>query len=220
MMRTIEIEQNPYIGVLSATNDKWTLIPDHVSKKEGKVFHEVLGTEVISCNISSLSLLGTLVAMNSDSIIVPYDIDFMHETDKLDINITNTFKTRFNAFGNNILINDHFALVHKGYSKSDISKLADIFDVEIEKGSIAGLSTVGTAAVVTNKGMLVHPLTQEEELDFLQNAFKVECEIGTANFGVGNVGACLVANSKGAVIGSPTTGIELGKIEDALKLYT
>jgi translation initiation factor 6 (eIF-6) len=32
------------------------------------------------------------------------------------------------------------------------------------------------------------------------------------------IGACCVANSKGAVAGTPSTGIELGRLEDALGL--
>lgn len=42
--------------------------------------------------------------------------------------------------------------------------------------------------------------------------------IGTVNHGVPYVGAGMVANGKGAIMGSKTTGIEMGRIEDALDL--
>ena len=43
--------------------------------------------------------------------------------------------------------------------------------------------------------------------------------IGTINHGVPFIGSGLVANSKGALVGDLTTGIELGRIEEALNLF-
>jgi translation initiation factor 6 len=40
--------------------------------------------------------------------------------------------------------------------------------------------------------------------------------IGTVNHGDPMIGTGLVANSKGAIIGRNTTGIEMGRIEEAL----
>jgi len=136
-----------------------------------------------------------------------------------DFNVVSEIGIKLNAFGNNILVNDNFALVHEKYDKKTVREIADVLDVETEKGTIAGFRTVGSAAVVTNKGLLAHPLTQPDELERLKELFKVPGNIGTANFGVGQVGACLVANSTGAVIGIHSTGIELGRIEDALEIY-
>jgi translation initiation factor 6 len=41
--------------------------------------------------------------------------------------------------------------------------------------------------------------------------------IGTINHGVPLIGSGLVANTKGAIVGNLTTGIELGRIDEALK---
>ena len=72
------------------------------------------------------------------------------------------------------------------------------------------------AAVVTNKGLLCHPKTSEEEIRFLEKVFKVPVMIGTINHGSPVIGSGLVANTKGAIIGDLTTGIEMGRIEEAL----
>ena len=40
--------------------------------------------------------------------------------------------------------------------------------------------------------------------------------IGTVNHGSPVIGSGLIANSKGAIIGNQTTGIEMGRIEEAL----
>ena len=86
------------------------------------------------------------------------------------------------------------------------------------KGTIAGLKTVGTAAIITNRGGLCHPKVKKDELEFLKSFFKIDITTGTANYGTPLIGACLIANSKGAVTGTTTTGIELGRIEDGLNL--
>lgn len=48
---------------------------------------------------------------------------------------------------------------------------------------------------------------------------KVPAAIGTLNYGAPLVGACMVANSRGAAIGFKSTPIELGRVEDSLGLF-
>jgi translation initiation factor 6 len=123
-----------------------------------------------------------------------------------------------NAAGNDILCNDKFALVHPKLKKASIRKIEDVLDVEVACGTVAGMNTTGAASIATNNGLLCHPHTTKQELETLKKRFGVEGEIGTANYGTPLVGACMIANSKGAVVGSTTTPIELGRIEDALLL--
>jgi translation initiation factor 6 len=64
--------------------------------------------------------------------------------------------------------------------------------------------------------VLCHPSTTKAELEMLRSLFKVPAAIGTLNYGAPVVGACMIANSKGASIGFRSTPIELGRVEDAL----
>ena len=59
----------------------------------------------------------------------------------------------------------------------------------------------------------------DEEIALIKDVLGVECIRTTVNHGVRSVGAGIIANSKGAVVGDQTTPIEMGKIEDALVLY-
>ena len=86
----------------------------------------------------------------------------------------------------------------------------------VERGTLAGVRTVGTAAVATDDGVLCHPKTTDEELDALEELFGAYADIGTINYGGPLVGSGLVANGSGYVAGQETTGPELGRIEDAL----
>jgi translation initiation factor 6 len=78
---------------------------------------------------------------------------------------------------------------------------------------------VGSAGICTGKGLVCHPNTSEDELRELSELFKVPAVLGTLNYGTPFVGACAVANSKGAFVGSRTTPIEMGRLEDGLYLF-
>ena len=88
--------------------------------------------------------------------------------------------------------------------------------MEVVKGMVAGYKTVGSVCAVTNKGILCHPATSQDELKMLSELFKVPAAIGTLNYGAPVIGASIICNSKGAVVGSNSTPIELGRVEDAL----
>jgi translation initiation factor 6 len=108
--------------------------------------------------------------------------------------------------------------VNSDFSKQAEAAVAEILGVPVERGTLAGLKTVGSAAVVTAKGVLCHPKTADTELDLLESLFKVEADIGTVNHGAPFIGAGIVANKAGAVVGTLTTGPELNRIENALGL--
>ena len=122
---------------------------------------------------------------------------------------------KLNAAGNNILVNDRGALVHPDFEDKSLKKIERTLGVPVFKGTIGTLKTVGMAAVVTNKGLLCHPKVTEEEKRVMEQVFNVNVMIGTVNHGSPIIGSGLVANSKGAIIGNLTTGIEMGRIEEA-----
>ncbi|MCL4306920.1 MAG: translation initiation factor IF-6 [Candidatus Thermoplasmatota archaeon] len=165
--------------------------------------------------IDNANLIGSLMVLNSKGIILPVN------SDKLDLKLASDrnilyLKDRINAVGNDIVTNDHAAMVHKGYTASSIKRISDTLDVEVVKGTIGGIKTVGSASVLSAKGMLVTPDADEEEMKFLSDLFKVPVKSGTANFGNMYVGSSILANSKGVLVGKDTTPVEIGRIDDIL----
>jgi translation initiation factor 6 len=75
---------------------------------------------------------------------------------------------------------------------------------------------VGSLAVATNKGALVHPLVKDSERKLLQDTLKVPVDLGTVNCGIPYVRTGLICNSHTAVAGSLTTGPEMFIIGNAL----
>ena len=126
---------------------------------------------------------------------------------------------RLSAVGNNVLCNDHGAVVHPGYNDDAVAFISEALAVPVVRGTVAGVKTIGAVAVATNKGVLCHPHARPAEMELLKEALGVPVAITTANYGSALVGACMVATSKGAVVGSKTTPIELGRIEDGLGFF-
>ncbi len=219
MLRVGSLDGNPYIGVCCAASENHALVSAPVEQRVLDDLSEVLGVEVILTTVGGSSVVGSLVAMNSNGIVLSNLVE-EHELGRMPSSLNVGFMPeKVNAAGNNILVNDTAACVHPGASRGTVGMLEEVFEVEVQKRSVAGLDTVGSACLVTSKGILCHPLTSEEELKDLSGFFKVPASVATLNYGTAYIGACAVANSRGAYVGSSSTPIELGKVEDGLGLY-
>lgn len=211
---------NPFIGVYCAANENIALFPITTPDKIIDKAREALGLEgAMTTSIDGAHVLGALICMNSKGAISSKFIS-ENELDRIgsEVKITK-LPHRLNAAGNNILANDNGALTHPEYNDAALAVISEALGVPAERGTVAGFKTVGSAAVATNKGVICHPHTSDFEKQQLERVMGVEVRIATANYGTGLLGACLIANSKGALVGEASTPIELGKVEDGLKLY-
>jgi len=213
----MHFNENPNVGVFCRTNNKIAFIQKGLTKKVKKEVTSVLDIDLVEISISESSIVGSLLSINSSGAVV---CDFI---DKMSYNIIKdkgfdicVIPDKYNAAGNDILVNDYGCLVHPEFSDKSIKNIYKTFNVPVHRGTIGGLKTVGMAAFVTNKGLLCHPKVSDEEKKQLEKIFDVPVMIGTVNHGSPVIGTGLVANSKGAIIGNLTTGIEMGRIEEAL----
>jgi translation initiation factor 6 len=220
MLKRLDFNNNPYLGVFCRTNDEIAFLTPFLQEKERITLKQALNVKTLDLTIGGSEIVGSLIAMNSRGAVVA-DFIGKEEINVLKENFDGNFmviEDKFNAAGNNILVNDNGAIVHPMMDDKTINDIKGVLDVEVERGTIAGIKTVGMAAVATNKGVLCHPKLENEEKKKLEDILGVEINIGTINHGVPYVGAGMVANRNGAVAGSETTGIEMGRIEDALYL--
>jgi len=213
----LDFNENPNLGVYCRANDSVIFLQRQLGKKTKKLIAETLGVNVVELSIADANIIGSLLVLNSSGAVVT---DFADEPTIKAVESQGfsvyVIKDVINAAGNDILVNDAGALVHPELKDHTIKKIEKTFGVPVCRGTIAGLPTVGMAAVVTNKGCLCHPKATDEEKQILRDVFGVEVMIGTVNHGFPMIGSGLVANSKGAIIGNQTTGIEMGRIEEAL----
>lgn len=219
MLRLGDVDGNPYIGVYCAASERFALLPDAVEAKTSKEIAHTLGVEIISTIIAGSTVVGSLVAMNSNGAIVTNFAE-RKEISKFPKELrVAKMEEKLNAAGNNILANDRGAVIHPAASNHTARLVQEVLGVEVLRRRIAGIETVGSACIATNKGVVCHPRTSEDELRELSSFFKVPASIATLNYGTPYLGACAVANSKGAYVGARSTPIELGRLEDGLGLY-
>jgi len=214
----LHFNENPSVGIFCKANDDIAFVRRKLSKKIKKKIFSALNVELIELNIADASIIGSLLAFNSNGAVVTDFIDEQNLKNIKDQGLkVSVIADRINAAGNDILVNDNGALVHPKLEDKTLKEIEETFNVPVHRGTIGSLNTVGMAAVATNKGVLCHPKVTEDEKRQLEKIFDVGVTTGTVNHGVPLIGSGLVANTKGAVVGNLTTGIELGRIEEALR---
>lgn len=218
MFKRLDPFGNPNVGVYARATSSHLFLPPGLTEQNVSDFREALGLEVVTTTVGGSTLVGSLVVGNRNGVVVA---DFVRESElevlrTSGVEVLRLKSARLNAAGNNILVNDRGAVCHPDLPKGAVRDMQDALGVEVVRGEIAGIATIGTAAVANNRGVLCHPLATDEELSFIKGALHAPARIGTVNHGHGLVGAGISANDVGVVAGSRTTGIELGRIEDAL----
>ena len=219
-----DLFNSPYSGVFCATNDLVTLVPPGIPDDDMEAISEALGTKVEVITIGGSSVLGTLIAMNNKGILVSnlittLELEKLEEiTAALDLNL-GVLSERSNAIGNNFLLNDSGGFCNERLSKQSKVESEKKFELDITSQSLNGMDTLGMIGCANTKGGLCHPEISDNEKEVMEKVLKVPVMEGTVNFGMPLVGAGIISSSKGAICGRQSTGVELGRVEEALKLF-
>jgi len=209
------------LGLFGKSSDDVCIAGNLVPEKGVQRIESLLKVNVVKTSIANTDLIGIFCCMNSNGLVLPNivnerEIARMKGIKKdFGMNVA-VVDAKFTAMGNLILCNDKGAVFSRMISKKEKKKIEDCLGVGGEYSSLAGISTVGSCGVATNKGCLVHRDASEGEIKLVENTLKVPVDIGTANFGSPFVGSCVIANSNGSVVGESTTGPEITRIMEAL----
>jgi len=206
------------VGVFVRATDDVLLVRPDMAESQRATFADELGVPACATTVAGSGTVGSLATGNENGLLVSNGITdrererIAQVTDRPVHELPGTI----NAAGNVVLCNDAGAYVHPDLTREAVQAVETALDVPVERGTVAGIHTVATAAVATNDGVLCHPKTSDETLDRLADHLDVPADIGTINYGGALVGSGLVANEGGFVCGESTTGPELGRIESAL----
>jgi translation initiation factor 6 len=216
MIRQLDFYGYPYVGIYATSTEQCVVLPPDLPEPTVNAVCETLGVTAIRTLINESTLVGSMMTGNSNGFIVS-DLALDREVKALQQHAKATrLKGKMTAAGNIIMANDTAALVHPSMTDKNIEAIAKALKVDVKRGTIGGLKTVGMAGCATNRGLLVHPRATEEELAVLEDLFRLPVDIGTVSFGSPLVGSAILANTKGLITGTRTSGPELGRIEDAL----
>ena len=70
-IKKLDLDGNPYLGVLCSASESIAICPMTISKKDKLRFEETLGVELIKMSIQGATVLGSLCAMNNTGMMVP-----------------------------------------------------------------------------------------------------------------------------------------------------
>jgi len=205
----------PVIGVFSTCTEEICLVPHGTRPEVIPQIEKRLGVTVYKCFINDSTLVGSLCRGNSAGFLVPATARANALEKQIGKPVRN-LPGKLNAVGNILLANDTAGLVHPDIPESIVKFIEDALKIDVMKGTIAGIKTVGMAGCVTNNGLLVSPGITDEEAAVLEKLFGFEPVVGSVNFGSRMVGSGILANTKGYLAGDETSGYELGRISAAL----
>lgn len=208
---------DPNIGMYGFATDKYCFLGANVQQNLLQRVRETLKIEIISSTVSGTELTGLFAMGNSNGIILSkmieeYEIKKLKEN-SLNLKVINSNET---ALGNLILCNDKGCLISSSLKKFQ-KEISDVLGCEVEIGKIANLDIVGSCGIASNIGCLCHREAREEELKRIEEILKVKVDVGSVTYGTPYIRSGLIVNSNGVLISDPTTGAEIGRIEEVFE---
>ena len=113
--------------------------------------------------------------------------------------------------GNNIVISKNKCLINPEFEDNILKEF------KVKKMKIQEHNVVGSCVVANKNGCLVSREAEDKELKEIGKTLDLKAEIGSVNRGNPYVKSGIIVNSKGYIIGGMTTGVEVMRIESALK---
>ncbi len=211
-VQQVSVNGEDFIGLLGFATDRYSVLAEKFPMTAP------LGVPELRTRIYGTNLIGMFCCGNSNGILLPYFVSeskiaemgkFFSERD-VEIGI---LPGRYTALGNLIACNDNGAVISPKIS--DVEIVEDVLGVKARVMEIAGHEEVGSCCLATNNGFIAHP-GAEDDMRVLKKVFGVEGKTGSVNFGFPFVKTGLIANTNGYLAGSGTTGIELGRVDEAL----
>ena len=217
MLKRVDIVGNPNLGVFILATDDLAIVPYNLLDEKIEIIKETLEVEAVKSSISVSSLIGSLAVANSNGLVVsPHVLDReIKQFEDLGLNVA-IVPGRYTALGNIVAANDNGAIVSPFLSEDAINVIEETLDVDVKATSMVGSDIIGSLIQVTNRGFLISSKAVQSEVRLAQEVFGVEGDIGTVGKGIPLVGACSIANSKGAIVAKDSTGPEMARVEEAL----
>jgi len=213
------------IGVYLSVNNSFGLYPPTLIKPSVKKIKSVFQESFFPLSINNSNLIGVYTASNKYGIIVPHiirddELDLLNSySKKLNDNYQiGILKSLDNAFGNLILCNDKGAII-SSFLKDFKQEIEDILNVEAVIYEFADNYLPGSVALTNSNGCVVHPLTTDEEIDYIKTILKVdEIDVSTVNRGIPYLSSGAIVNDKSGIFGLECTGPEMQRMTLVLGL--
>mmetsp|Transcript_19180 Transcript_19180/g.34707 ORF Transcript_19180/g.34707 Transcript_19180/m.34707 type:complete len:227 (-) Transcript_19180:275-955(-) len=225
MATRCQFENSNDVGVFAKLTNAYCIVALGGAENFYSVFESELSEHipVIKTSVAGTRLVGRLTVGNKNGLLLPNtttDQELMHIRNSLPDEIAvQRIDERLSALGNCIACNDYCALIHPDVDRETEEIIQDVLGVEVFRQTVASNVLVGSYCCITNRGGLMHPKTNVEDLEELSSLLQIPLISGTVNRGSDVISAGLVANDWSAFCGLDTTSTELSVIESIFKLH-
>jgi translation initiation factor 6 len=219
-MRVLKANFNgtPNVGLYGYATKEYVLLGEHLQEKLLAEVTQVLGNlPVHSFRVAGTGMPGVFLAGNSSMLLVP-SIAFDYEIEQLkSLGIPHTvLKTRHTCLGNNIVCNDHGAIISTDFDETERKLIEKALGVPTVRMDIAKLNTPGAVIVLNGTHGIIHRDATSEEIEEVKRILKVKLEPATVNLGTPYLRAGILNNPHGFIIGDQSGGPEIVHIDEAL----
>lgn len=211
------INNTPFVGVFCSLSNKVILLPPTIGKKDEKEFEEKLGVRVVKSTLANSTLVGVLALLFEEKIVVP-GIATMEEKkllEKQGLEVMELGQTA--AFGNLATLNEFHGFASPLLSRETVNAMQKFFGIEFSRQKIADTDISGACLEANSNGFIVNPGVSAKDFEELEKKLQVKGVATTANYGDRLVGNSILANNRGAIIGSITTTHEMIRIDEAFR---
>jgi len=208
---------NPNVGLYAYANDKLCLAGKSVPHNQLEKLSSILRVPIHKTNMAGTSMLGVFCVGNSHCLLLP-PIAFDDELDilkKAGIRYQ-VIDTHLTALGNNILCNDHGAIVSPELEEEFVRQIESALKVKVLKSTIAGLDNVGSLASVNNKFGIISIDATDAEIAIIEKHLKIKLTTGTLGMGLPYISSSLILNTHGFIVSDRSSGIEIADADQAL----
>lgn len=208
----------PNVGLYGYPWKNHLLLGEHLQDKLLAQVVEALGnTEVHMFRVAGTGMPGIFLAGNSHAVLVP-SIAFDFELEQLKkLGVPHVlFKTRHTCLGNNIVCNDHGAIISTDFDETERKFIEKHLQVPTVHMDIAKLNTPGALIVLNGAHGVIHRDATPAEIRDVEKILKVKITPATVNLGTPYLRAGIINNKHGFVIGDQSGGPEIVHIDEAL----
>lgn len=220
---TVELAQfagNINIGLYSVTTDKYSIVADSLPDKFVDTLKRVLHTDIYTFTIDP-TIVGALIKGNSNGLvlssIISPDVERNLKQTFPDLNITR-FDFDYFALGNLILTTDKVSLLSPIIPKETRNAIGETLGTEVITLKLNNSDLVGSLVITNMIGAIASPLIENsDELENILDLLSLKkIDTSTVNRGAQFPSSGIICNSKGALLGQNSTGIETIAITNAL----
>lgn len=220
---TVELAQfsgNINVGLYSVTTDKFSIIAENLPQKFKETLSRVLQTEVYAFNLDP-TIIGALIKANSNGLvlssIISQDVEKSIKETFPNLNVAR-FDFDYFALGNLILTTDKKSIVSPLIPKNNRDLIGETLDTEVITLKINNSDLIGSLVITNSIGAVASPLIENiEDLENISELLSLQkIDNSTVNRGAQFPSSGIICNSKGALIGQNSTGIETVAITNAL----